>query len=217
MVKRPGDTKKLNREHSQGGFSVLELMVVVLVIIAIAAISIPGFVSMTRNLRTGGDARDINGEIALAKMRAAADFTQARFYVDLAAQNFQIQTWNKPIPPAANGSWATEGATQSLSQGVAFGFAAISSPPAGTQATIGEAPACLNDTGASPGTGGPIANTACIVFNSRGIPVDSTGAPTTSDAIYVTDGSSVYALTVSATGVIQTWRTDANVASWKKR
>lgn len=207
----------MNRERSQRGFSMIELLVVVLIIFAIAGMAIPGFISMARNLRTGGDARDINGEIALVKMRSAADFTQARFYADLAAQNFHIETWNKPIPPATNGSWATEGATQSLSQGVTFGFATISSPPAGTQATIGQGPACRNDTGASPGTGSLIANTACIVFNSRGIPIDSTGAPTPSDAIYVTDGSSVYAVTVSATGVIQTWRTDAKAASWKKR
>ena len=217
MVKRAGNRKKLNREHSQGGFSVVELMVVVLVILAIAGMAIPGFIAMARNLRTGGDARDLNGEIALVKMRAAADFTQARFYADLAAQNFHIETWTKPIPPATSGSWTTEGGTQSLSQGVTFGFGAISSPPAGTQATIGEAPACRNDTGAAPGTGASIANTACVVFNSRGIPVDPTGTPTANDGIYVTDGSSVYAVTVSATGVIQTWRTDANAAGWKKR
>jgi Tfp pilus assembly protein FimT len=190
---------------------------VVLVIFAIAAMAIPGFISMARSLRIGGDARDINGEVALVKIRAAADFTQARLYADLAAQNFHIETWTKPIPPATNGSWATEGATQSLSQGVTFGFGAIGTPPAGTQAAIGEAPACRNDTGASPGTGNAIANTACIIFNSRGIPVDSTGTPTANDALYVTDGSSVYAATVSATGVIRTWRTDASAAGWMKR
>ena len=82
----------------------IELLVVVFIIFAIAGMAIPGFIAMARNLRTGGDARDINGEITLVKMRSAADFTQARFYADLAAQNFHIETWNKPIPPATNGS-----------------------------------------------------------------------------------------------------------------
>ena len=52
-----------------------------------------------------------------------------------------------------------------------------------------------------------VANTACIVFNSRGIPVDSTGSPYGNDAIYVTDGSAVYGITIAATGFIRTWRT----------
>ena len=43
-----------------------------------------------------------------------------------------------------------------------------------------------------------IANTACIMFNSRGVPIDSTFAPTGDDALYVTDGMAVYGVTVAA-------------------
>jgi hypothetical protein len=45
------------------------------------------------------------------------------------------------------------------------------------------------------------------MFNSRGIPVDSTGAPVASGALYLTDGSAVYGVTVAATGMIRLWRT----------
>ena len=44
-----------------------------------------------------------------------------------------------------------------------------------------------------------IANTSCIVFNSRGVPVDDNDLSTAADAIYVTDGTAVYVATVAAT------------------
>ena len=60
-----------------------------------------------------------------------------------------------------------------------------------------------------------ITNTACIIFNSRGIPVDNTGSPTGLDAVYVTDGTSVYGITVAATGFIRTWQTNySSTPSW---
>lgn len=204
--------------NEEWGFSTLELFVVVAVIGTIAAIAVPTFISAQRNFRTLGDARDLTEEILLAKMRSASDFTQTRAYFDTSAQAFRIDLWNKPIPPATSGSWLTEGGTHNLSSGVTFGFGTLASPPPGTQAAIGQAPACRNDTGATPGTGNTIANTACIVFNSRGIPiVDSTGAPNANDAIYITDGVSVYAATVLATGLIHTWSTGASSASWQMR
>jgi hypothetical protein len=80
--------------------------------------------------------------------------------------------------------------------------------PSNTQTTIGQAANCVNDTGVA------IANTACVLFNSRGIPVapngapPNVGAPTADDALYVTDGTAVYGMTVSATGQIRLWRTN---------
>jgi len=205
------NSRRARHEHGQGGFTLVELLIGFIIIFGVPAMAIPAYLSITRNLRSNGDARDINGEVALAKMRAAADFTQARFYADLAAQTFRIEVWNKPVPPATTGSWSSEGGTQSLSQGVTWGYGALSSPPLNTQSTIGQAPACLNVAATS------IANTACIVFNSRGIPVDANGTPNADGAIYATDGSSVYAVTVSATGLIRTWRTDAKTTNWQKR
>jgi hypothetical protein len=68
--------------------------------------------------------------------------------------------------------------------------------------------------------GAAIANTACILYNSRGIPVDpsgaapNVGAPTGNDALYLTDGTAVYALTLSATGQSRVYRTNISSASW---
>jgi type II secretory pathway pseudopilin PulG len=204
--------------NQESGYSGLELFLVVTIMIIVAAMVVPAFISAQRDFRSFGDARDLAGEILLAKMRAASDFTQARAYFDTSAQTFRVDVWSKPVPPASSGSWVTEGGTHELSNGVTFGFGTLTSPPPNTQATLAQAPACRNDTGASPGTGTTIANTACIVFNSRGIPiVDSNGAPTANDAIYINDGATVYGTTVIATGMASTWSTPLASPSWTKR
>ena len=184
-----------------GGFSALELLIVVAIVIIIAGMAIPKLMSMVQNFRTAGDARDLNGTILMAKMRAASNFAQTRVHADLSAQTFWVE-----MEPSGATSWTTEGGTQFLSTGVTFGFGSLSTPPSNTQASLAQAPAC-------PG----ISNTACIVFNSRGIPVDSTNTPTANDALYVTDGSSVTGVTVLATGLTQIWRSDASTANWNKR
>ena len=60
-----------------------------------------------------------------------------------------------------------------------------------------------------------VANTACIIFNSRGLPVDATGSPFGNDAIYITDSTAVYGITVAATGFVRLWRTNyTSTPSW---
>jgi hypothetical protein len=76
------------------------------------------------------------------------------------------------------------------------------SAPSNTQTTIGQAATCLDNSAHA------VANTACIIFNSRGIPVDTGGTPTGAYAFYINDGSFVYGITVAATGFIRTWRTN---------
>ena len=199
-------------QRTQGGFSIVELLVVLIIAGILAAIAIPTLVATLSNMRGLGDAHDLNDEIGLVKMRAAANFTLARLYVDLSAQTFHLEYWEKPDATCTTGCWVTEGGSQNLSSGITFGFAGLSSPPLNTQTAIGQAPACLQNDMTSQ-----IVNTACIVFNSRGIPIDSTQSPTAEDALYVTDGKSlVFGVTVSATGVIQTWQSGINSANWTK-
>ena len=114
----------------------------------------------------------------------------------------------------AAGAWVTEGGTNMLSSTVSFSPGPVASPPPNTQTTIGQAPACLTSP-APPAVPAPIANTACVIFNSRGIPIDTTGSPTGLDAIYVTDGTAVYGITIAATGFIRTWQANyQSTASW---
>lgn len=187
------------RLRTARGLSITEILVVVALTGVISAMAAP----MTRNtladFRLRGDARSINNAMSLTKMRAASDFTNARLFLDLSAKTFRIETWDKTTL-----AWTTEGGITSLSGTDTFGYSVVSTPPPNTQATIAQAAQCRNAAGAV------IGNTACVLFNSRGIPVDNTGAPTGAGAVYVTDLTAVYGITISATGLIRQWRTNPN-------
>ena len=194
----------------------MELIIVVAIALVIIGMAVPAFVSTRRNFRSITDASNVSGEILLAKMRASSSFTQSRVYFDLAANTFRIEIWDKTAS-----AWVIDAPSGevSLSPDVSWGFGAQTNPPPGTQAAIAQAPACVDGaSGAAPGTA--IASTACIVFNSRGIPIDTSAAPAAENAIYITDGTSVYATTMSITGHLQKWRIDVNdtdATHWNER
>ncbi len=170
----------------------------------IAAIAVPMMSNTIGDFRIRGDARAVNSAVSLAKLRAASAFTQTRLFVDLTTNSFHVESWQKTGTPA----WVAEGGTTTLSTNDTFSYGVVSTAPSSTQTTIGQAANCVDTTGAA------IANTACVLFNSRGIPVapsgapPNVGAPTGNDALYVRDNISVYGVTVSATGQIRLWRTN---------
>lgn len=208
---------KLPYKQPECGFTTLELILVMTVSIILVAFAIPKYVTIRNTLRAAGDIRGIADVTAQAKLRAAADFTHARVYADLSNNAFQEQVWYKAGNSGA-GCWvadydssntcltftgsAPSGTVINLSQGDTFGYGSLSSGPTPGQSTIGQSAQCLDNSGTT------IANTACIVFNSRGVPINaSTLAPVSSDAIYLGNGTLVYGVTVSAPALIQTWST----------
>lgn len=217
--------KKAIRQH---GFSTIELLVVMLISLIVAALAIPGYNSITRTLRIAGDARDLNAAINEAKLRAAAGFTRSRVYADLVGNTFRIDVWNKTLNgglgcfQAINDisanvcSAVAAGSVQNLSAGVTYGTASVGSAPPNTQTQLTQAPKCVFHNGNAYGI---VATTACITFNSRGITIDpQSGAPLGNDAFYITDQNTVYAVTVGPTGVAQVWTTNANGAgAWEHR
>jgi prepilin-type N-terminal cleavage/methylation domain-containing protein len=208
MRNRENAVKLTKGRNKQAGWTLLEVSATLLILSILSAMAIPQFMMFRKDTRTFGDARDLADMVLLAKMRAASNFTHARIYADTSGNSYHIETWSKTAA-----SWVVEGVTIPLSTGNTFAFGSLSTPPTGTQSSIGLAPVCQ----AMAGGTGTISNTSCIVFNSRGIPIDSTGAPTANDAFYITDGSTVYAGTMSATGLFQLWRTDIGAANWVKR
>ena len=190
--------------RDSAGFSLPELIVVTAVIGIIVGMAVPMFGSIVGNLRLNNDARGVANAAAMAKMQAAANFSRSRLYADLTAKTYHIEI------KASGGNWVSQGTTYTLSGNDSFGYASVSAPPPNTQTTIGQAALCL-DNQVVPQT---IEHTACIMFNSRGIPIDSTQAPTGASALYVTDGTAVIGLTASATGILKMWRTGATTTSW---
>jgi len=216
------------------GFSTLELLLVMAVSLVIAAFAIPGFEQVKRTLRISGDARNLNGAINQAKLQAAADFTESRLYIDLGANQintFHVDVWNK----AGNGGvgcWQVVGdfnnpcyvagrsPVQYLSPNVSFGFAGVGAPPPNTQpGGIAQGTAGERCTPVNGKRVGQQATTACIQFNSRGIPIDiNTGVPTGNGAVYITDNTQVYGVTVGATGLSQVWANNIKGnANWYRK
>jgi hypothetical protein len=143
-------------------------------------------------------------------MRAASDYTHARVYVNLNGNTFQLQVWNKtnacwvtPSDPTSTcityTASAPSGTVVNLSQGDTFGFGSITTGPTAATSTTAQAPACTKGVaGASPGS--TITGTACIEFNSRTYPVNSSNTIVASDAIYLKNAEGYSAIAVSISG-----------------
>jgi hypothetical protein len=185
------------------GYSFVELMAFMALIVTGAAFILPFTRSRLEGMNLSGSARTLSNTAAVAKMRAAASFTTSRVHANLSAGTYRVQLWNK-----ATSAWVDDGPESTLATTVSFGFAGLGTPPANTQPAIGQAPACLDDAGDA------IANTACIVFNSRGIPVDATSVPSNAGAFYVSNGSSVFGVTASTSGLITLWRAQVADGAW---
>jgi len=188
----------MSPHRSESGFTLLETIVVLAIIAVVSAIAVPTFGNSLAYFRVSGDARNVSNAVAVAKMRAASNFTRVRLFVDLDGGTHQIQIWDKTSTTCC---WIAEGGATHLSSGVSFGFAPVGEAPPATQTTIDQAEACNDDDG------NPIGNTACVMFNSRGVPIDASFASTGSDALYVTDDTEAYGITIAATGMIRNWRT----------
>lgn len=181
------------------GFTLVEIMVVVGLIGVVSAFAVPMMANTLRHFRLSGDARSAANSMAVAKMRAATIFGRVRLYADLSTNRFRLEDFDK-----TTSTWVVNGGITALSLSDTFGFGVVTAAPPNTQATISQAPMCKSN--AVPPV--DIANTACIIFNSRGTPIDSTGAPSSISAIYMTNGAdAVYAVMLSATGMVRTWRT----------
>jgi prepilin-type N-terminal cleavage/methylation domain-containing protein len=196
----------------ESGFSIIELLVAVAIAGVVAVVAVPSAGSAFADYRLRGDARAIHNMIGVAKMRAAARFTKVRLYVDLATESFSLQYWDKS---SASCCWVTEGGETQLSNGIDFGFESMGDPPPATQSALAQAPNCLD------GDGEVIESTACVVFNSRGIPVDALGNPFGNTAFYITDHETgVYGVTLSATPLVRLWWAPAyasDVTAWVHR
>ncbi len=174
-------------------------MVVVAVTGILAVIAVPMMGNALGYLRLSGDARSASNAVALTKMRASSVFGRVRLFVDLTGRSFHIETFDNT---SAICCWNIDGGSTYLSQNVNFSYGVVgTAPPTTTQPAIGQPGVCKSNTGTD------IAGTSCVIFNSRGTPVDAAGSPGVVTVLYLTDGTAVYGIAVAATGMIRNWRT----------
>jgi len=156
------------------------------VLALILILTVVSITSLRRTLeayRGSSAVHGLAGQLALTRMRAASDFTRTKLVIDTTNQTYVRERYNK-----TSGMFEieTNDATQSLGQGVSFGFGSITAG-AGGQSSISQ--------------------TTEIIFNSRGIPIDSGGTPIGTDAIYLNNNAGTYyVVSVNTTGQIRTWQ-----------
>ena len=195
------------------GFSMIEMMVVLAFVGTIAAIALPMMSRALASIRLNGAIRSISNTAAVTKTKAGAQFTRARLYIDRGANSYHVETWVPGALPGT-GNWVADGGDAFLPANVTFKFNPVGSAPTNTQPVIGHAPPCL-DNNSPPAA---IANTSCIVFNSRGIPINDNGAPTTADAVYISDGSAVLGNLLNVDGGVEICeRAERGDSAWVRR
>ena len=196
------------RPSQDSGFSAVELLIVVAIVGSMAAIGLPLSSGMIDDIKIKGDAQGLSSAVAQTKLTSAAKFTQARLFVNMAANTYRIQIWNKVGTPG----WVNANEDLFLSDRSAFGFGVATAPPPDTTVNREQPPPCLDDLNAE------IPSTACVIFNSRGVSVTPAGLVNTTRVFYLAGPSGTYAIVVGATGNLQVWQTtQAGTSSWKQR
>jgi prepilin-type N-terminal cleavage/methylation domain-containing protein len=189
--------------QSNRGYSLVEIMAAIAVLGVLAGFAVPMVASSTSGVKLRDHANAMADLIGLAKLRATSEFSRARLYVDLAAQSYVIQIWDTTA-----GDWVSEQAPVVLPNGVSFGWGKLDAPPPNTQDELKFAVECVDKNDNA------IDKTACIMFNSRGIPIDKDNSPIGGNAFYLTDGTGVRGITVTATPLIRRWWSSAGAAGW---
>ena len=173
-----------------------------------AAIGLPLSSGMIDDIKIRGDAQALSAAIAQAKLTSAAKFTHSRVFANLTTNSYRLQIWNRTGTPG----WVNVSDEMLLSDRSQFGFGPVTAPPPNTIVSLAQAPQCRDDLDVA------ISGTACLIFNSRGISVLSTGPPATTQGLFLTGPSGVYGIFLGATGRLQVWRTtQTGASSWRQQ
>jgi prepilin-type N-terminal cleavage/methylation domain-containing protein len=188
------------------GFTLLELMAVVAVMVVIGAMAIPAYQNYTRNYRIRNDSNNLVGLMTVARMRAGSDFARTAVSCDSTAKppicKLYSMQYNSGATPCTLSTWTQETEhPYSFSATVTFGIP--TGVTYGVQGQSATAPAQVYAGQTNPYT---------IYFNSRGWPIDCSGNLISNYALYLQDqpGSFSMAVGVDSSGRSQVYLLNGN-------
>lgn len=208
--------------RSDSGFSIVELMIVVLIFGIIVAFAIPQAVVAMRGYNLHTDAAKVSAQINMTRFRATSQYAPYRMKIDTSTTPPSIAIerlcGDKTQSPASSDSACTPTAataytsfstpryelgTQYISQGDEF----TTTNPGGT--TL---PGTITDNAAA---------TTSFYFNTRGMPATNDGSPVANGGVMVfvrgTKINLTDAVVVSAAGGIAIYTWDAANSKWIRR
>jgi len=202
------------------GFTLVELLIVLAVVVVVTAMAVPSAVNMIYNIRIRNDARAIVGMIEITRMRAASNGAHVAVVCSKSAGAYLCATRERRI----NDSAFVTGSNPAV--GALTGTLALAPPPGANG--VGDSSVTTN--GAKVQYGVTAYNCNVMVFNSRGLPIydaaaaslydNSTckgsavdGSRKTDNAIYLSGAKGRYmAVSVDANGTPSIW--NWNGAAW---
>jgi Tfp pilus assembly protein FimT len=176
-----------DKARDERGFSILETVIVVLIISLAVAVATPAVTNAARAHRLSSAVRQVNDLIQRAKAQAMADNRSSAVVIDTAEGRLGLVFYD-------DAGVVTDTQYAPLPEGVTF------DRPAGVTAPMNGAPT------SKAVSFKPQQNSQKVFqqdFNSRGFPV--VDSPTTVLALYLTNGESFRAITMSSVGGIRTW------------
>lgn len=201
----------------QSGFTLIELMIVVIISVVLGAVAIPNFMSFIHGARVQGAGSDFAGLLQQARMRSVQDddYYSTYFSVSGTLQEAYVDVTKN----GGSGAVSSDPLIQISSEVVPI---AASSAPDTTNLTGQFLP-----TGSTLTVNDGSSSSSPIIFNSRGLPCTSISAPggtiCSSSSTYATAywvffqdniTSTWEAVTVSPAGRIQKWR--HGTGGWSK-
>ena len=180
--------KHARHNRSEVGFSLLELMIVVGILMVIAAMAMPKLMTTIADVRLRGAVNSASGIIQQARMMSIKDNQLRKVkYSNIASGGFVYVDVNDDSAIQATEPQVQMGST-------ILGFNAPTGLPALVQSNLGYSPV----------------TTSVLMFNSRGIPCSATNTCGSGMVIYFTDSRTVgspgwAAVSVSPAGRVKTW------------
>ena len=198
------------------GFTMVELLVVILIMGIISAFALPGAINSVRGYRLHSDATSMASYMNVARMRAASQFAPYRLTINIVSGTYLYEKLcgNTPstVDSACTSAYApfttpqTEMGTQVIMQQDSL----ASCQPTGITAFPGTITANPN----------PCPDPLQFYFNTRGLPVDNTGSPLANggQAVYIWNQNQLYdAVTVLLGGRVSGWNYNKLTSAWMMR